>query len=93
MVHWELCSVNGFEPAKQWYKHKGNKVIKNQDTKTLLDLNIRIAIEARCPDNLLIDMRNSETLIIDVVIFRDFRVRNKKAKKILKYQNLALEIT
>ena len=51
-----------------------------------------LVVEARCPDIVLIDKRNEETFIIDVAILKDFRVRDKEAKRILKYQNLAMEI-
>ena len=69
--------------------------MENQDTKVLGEFNIRTnrVIEARNPDIVLIDKENQETLIIDVAILRDCHVRDKKAEKISKYQDLALEIS
>ena len=26
MVHWELCSKYGFEPANHWYEHRAERV-------------------------------------------------------------------
>ena len=68
--------------------------MEKQDTKIFWDFNFRAdhVIEARHPDIVLINKKNQETLIIDVAIPRDFRVRVKKAEKVSKYQDLALEI-
>ena len=65
--------------------------MENQNTEILSDCNIRTdcVIEARCPDIVLIDMKNQETFIIEVVIPGGFRVRDKEAEKISKYQDLA----
>ena len=62
--------------------------------KILWYFNIRTdrVIEARPPDIVLIDKNNQETFIINVTIPEDFRVRDKKAEKISKYQDLVLEI-
>ena len=49
-------------------------------------------MEARCSDIVLIFKKNRETIIINVVIPGEFRVRNKEAEKISKYQDFALEI-
>ena len=62
--------------------------------KLLWYFNIRTdcVTEARPPDIVIIDKNNQETLIINVAIPEDFCVRDKKAEKILEYQDLALEI-
>ena len=58
------------------------------------DFNIRTdrVIEARRPDIVLIDKKNKETMIIDVAVPGDFRVKEKEIEKITKYQDLVVEI-
>ena len=51
-----------------------------------------IIIKARRSDIVLIDKKNQEIFIIHVAISGYFRVRDKEAEKISKYQYLALEI-
>ena len=62
-------------------------------TESIWDFNIRTDyfIWTRCPDIVRIDEKNQETFIIDGVIPGDFRVRDKEAKKISKYQDLPLK--
>ena len=69
----------GFEPAKHWHEPGAEGVIKNQDTKIWWNFNIRTkcVIKARCPDIVLIDMKNQETSIIDVSIPRDNEAEKK----------------
>ena len=95
MVHWKLCSKYGFEPAKHWYEHRAEGVMKNQDTKILWDFNIKTyrVIEARNPDIALFGKKNQETFVVDVAIPEDLCVKDKKAENILKYQGLSLEIS
>ena len=50
-------------------------------------------MEAKRPDIVLIDKKNQEIFTIsDAAIPEDFRVRDKDAEKISKYQDLTLEI-
>ena len=78
-----VYSKYGFEPAKHWYEHRAEEVMKNQDVEILWDFNIRTnrVIEARRPDIVLIDRNNQETLINDVVIPVDFHVRTRRLKR------------
>ena len=66
----------------------------NQDTKILWDFNIRSdrVMEAKRPDIVLIDKNQEIFTISDAAIPEDFRVRDKDAEKISKYQDLTLEI-
>ena len=41
---------------------------------------------------MVVDKRNSETIIIDIAVPGDFRVIEKESEKIEKYQDLALEL-
>ena len=69
MVHWEIRSKYGFEPAKHWYEYREEGV-----TEILKDSNIRAdrVIEARDSNIVLINKKNQDTFIIDVAIPIDF---------------------
>ena len=58
---------------------RAEKVLQSQDIKILWDSNIKIdrVIETKHPDIMFIDKKNQETLIIDVAIPGDLRVRDK----------------
>ena len=94
MVHWELCKQYDLPHSQNWYEHRAEAVMENDDVKLLWDFNIRTdrVIEARRPDIVLIDKKNKETLIIDVAVPGDFRVKEKEIEKITKYQDLVVEI-
>ena len=59
--------------------------MENQDKQLLWNFNIGTVcvMEARRSDIVLIFKKNRETIIINVVIPGEFRVRNKEAKKIM----------
>lgn len=94
MVHWELCKQHGLHHSQKWYEHRADAVMENDNVKILWDFNVRTdrVIEARRPDIVLIDKLNKETLIIDVAVPGDFRVKDKELEKVTKYQDLVIEI-
>lgn len=94
LIHWELCKKYGFNHSKKWYDHRAEAVLEHHDIKILWDFNIRTdkVIEARRPDIVVVDKRKNETVIIDVAVPGDFRVKESEMNKITKYQDLAMEI-
>ena len=94
IIHWELCSLHGFQRSKNWFDHRAKTVMENDNVKILWDFNIHTdrIIEARRPDIVVVDKLNSETVIIDIAVPGDFRVKEKESEKIEKYQDLVLEI-
>ena len=95
IIHWELCGIHGFQKSKNWFDHQAEPVLESDDVKILWDFNIHTdrVIEARRPDIVVVDKVNSETMIIDIAVPGDFRVKMKESEKIEKYQDLALELT
>ena len=95
IIHWELCATHGFQRSKNWFDHRAESVLENDEVKILWDFNIHTdrIIEARRPDIVVVDKLNSETMIIDIAVPGDFRVKEKESEKIEKYQDLALEVT
>jgi hypothetical protein len=94
IIHWELCALHGFERSGKWYDHRAKAVLESEDVKILWDFNIWCdrLIEARRPDIVLINKRNKETMIIDIAVPGDFRVKEKETEKIHKYQDLVIEV-
>ena len=95
MIYWERCSKYGFEPSKQWYEHRAEGVIENQDIKILWDINISTdrVIEARCPDIVLIDKKNQETLslmwlYLGIFVSGTSRLKRYQNTKILHWKYL-----
>ena len=95
IIHWELCEIHGFRRCKNWFEHRAEPVLENNDVKILWDFNIHTdrVIEARRPDIVVVDKVNSQTMIIDIAVPGDFRVKTKESEKVEKYQDLALELT
>ena len=95
IIHWELCEIHGFRRCKNWFEHRAEKVLENNEVKILWDFNIHTdrVIEARRPDIVVVDKVSSQTMIIDIAVPGDFRVKTKESEKIEKYQDLALELT
>jgi len=93
-VHWELCGTYGFNRSGQWYHHRAEGVLENDKAKLLWDVNIQTkrVISARRPDLVLVDKEKRETLLIDVAIPGDLRVKEKEMEKIEKYQDLRIEL-
>ena len=63
-------------------------MLENNDIKILWDFSIRTdrIIEAREPDIVVVDKRNSETVIIDIAVPGDFRVKDKEVEKIERFR-------
>ena len=94
IVHWELCKIFGFRRDNNWYDHHADSVLENDAAKILWDFNIRTdrVIEARRPDIVVVDKKSLETVLIDIAVPGDFRVKDKETEKIEKYQDLVIEI-
>ena len=93
-LHWELCGAYGFERSAQWYHHRAEGVLENEKAKLLWDVNIQTkrVISARRPDLVLMDKEKKETMLIDIAIPGDIRVKDKEMEKIEKYQDLRIEL-
>ena len=94
LIHWSLCKQYGFSRADNWWAHEAEKVLENDDYKVLWDFAIRTdkVIEAHRPDIVIVNKRSKEGLLIDVAIPGDARVAAKEIEKIVKYQDLAIEV-
>ena len=92
-IHCELCKTYNF-PYKKWYQHRAEGVLENEKAKILWDINIqtRYVIEHRRPDIILIDKESNNTLLIDIAVPGDLRVKKSECEKREKYEELRIEI-
>lgn len=93
-LHWSLCKQFGFERAQNWYEHRAEKVLENEDYKLLWDFDIKCdrMITERRPDLVVVKKRSREAFLIDVAVPGDSRVTSKEVEKMTKYQDLAVEV-
>ena len=93
-IHWQLCGKCGLERASSWYEQKPEGVVESENFNILWDFTVQCdrKIEARRPDIVFIDKKEREVVIIDVVIRRDDRVKDKKLEKLDKNELLKNEI-
>lgn len=89
IVHQESRALHWFEHQNTRQKECLRIVTQRPCHGNLID---RI-IEAIKPDIVVVDRGHSETVIIDVAIPRDDGVKDSEIGKIIKYQDLALEIS
>ena len=87
--HHNLHSIN-----IPWYTYKPQPVLENNEVKLLWDYSIQTdhKIDHNKPDILILDKMNKSLKIIDVAIPTDKNIANKRAEKIQKYTNLAVEL-
>lgn len=93
-VHWILSKENNLEHTEQWWKHKPQPSAENEQIKLLYDFNIFTdkEIQARRPDVVVHDKQNRRVTIIDVACPIDTNITKKETEKIMKYQDLKIEI-
>ena len=93
-VHWELCGKFRGERASNWYEHRPEGVIENDEVKILWDFMIQCdrMVEYRKPDIVVVEKKERRCLVIDVAVPGDIRIEEKENEKVEKYQELKQEI-
>ena len=79
----------------QTNEHQPQGVLENSCHKLLWDFNIQCdhEIEHRRPDLIIVDKEKKTACIIDIAVPGDNRVGTKELEKILKYQDLKMELS
>ena len=79
-VHWDLCKKNGLEHTEKWFEHLPERAVENEEGRVLWDINVQCdnLIEARRPDIILIDKKESKGIIINIAVPADVRVGEKR---------------
>ena len=84
-MHWKLPRKCNFEARDKWYDHEPESVLENEDYKILWDLSIQTdhVIEARRPDLVVVDKKETSSKMIDFAVPGDSRIEEKdKDRKI-----------
>ena len=94
LLHWSLCKQYGFPRDQNWWTHRAEKVLENDSFKLLWDVPIRTdkIIREHRPDIVIVDKVKRETMLVDVAIPGDARVRTKELEKMVKYRDLSIEV-
>lgn len=94
LIHKSICDEYGIPTVTQYWKHDPQPVTENNTVKILWDFDVQTArhITARRPDLVVIKKNENETLIIDIAVPEDRNICDKEKEKIMKYQDLRLEI-
>ena len=92
IVHWKLSRKCNFEAGDRWYEHEPESVLENEAYKILWDFSMQTdhVIEARRPDLVVVDKKESSFKIIDFAVPGD-RIEEKEKYEIEKYQDLEKE--
>ena len=79
-VHWDVSKVCGFKVKERWYEYEPEAVMVNDEYRILWDFSVETDhnIEARRPDMIVGDRKNSFCKIIDFAIPYGSRVDNIK---------------
>ena len=85
---WQLCGKCGLERTSNWYEQKPEGVVESENFKILWDFTVQCdrKIEARRPDIVSIDKKETEVVIIDAGIPGDDRVKDKELEKLETFQ-------
>ena len=94
IVHWRMCQKYGIDVHRQWYRHELLSVVKNERVKILWDVNIYTdkLIHARRPDIVVVDKSARKVTLIDMTIPADKNILEKEKEKVVKYQDLRIEL-
>ena len=68
MLHWNLCQKYGIPSANNWWEHKADKVLQNDQVKILWDFKIQTDkhLSHNIPDITVVE--KAQTFLIDVAI-------------------------
>uniref|UniRef100_H3A542 Reverse transcriptase zinc-binding domain-containing protein n=1 Tax=Latimeria chalumnae TaxID=7897 RepID=H3A542_LATCH len=91
-IHWALCKKANIEVTNQWWKHQPKAVEEITGVKILWDFGIRTEREIQAHRPVFVDKTNRKAKIIDIACTIDYNIREKKQEKIMKYQDLKMEI-
>jgi hypothetical protein len=94
ILHWRLCKKFSIPVERDWYRHTIQPVVENSSVKILWDFAIQTdkVIQARRPDIVVIDKVKCTVQIIDIAVPADRNVKAKEDEKVMKYQDLRIEI-
>jgi len=93
-LHRGICSHYGFQTCEKPWMYAPQPVIESKDIKILWDFEVKTdhVISARRPDIIVLDYQKKCGLLINVSIPANINIIEKEKEKILKYQDLRIEL-
>jgi hypothetical protein len=96
-LHFNICKETGIQSDKKhWYKHVPKSVKTNQGGKVTILWNKQVQTDRTIPNNkpdiIICDNEKRICMLRDVAISGDRNVIKIEAEKILKYEDLTIEI-
>ena len=72
--------MNELEHSGKWYEHAPEGAVENEEMKVLWGIDIQCdnLIEARQPDQIVIDKKEQKEIIIDISVPADARAEEKE---------------
>ena len=89
-----ICTHYGLQTCKKPWLYVPQPVVESRDVKILWDFEVRTdhVISAQRPDIIVLDYKKKCGILIDVAIPADINIIEKEKEKILKYQDLRIEL-
>ena len=93
-IYWKICQHYKAPYAKNWYKHKPQKVAETESTAILWDFSIHTdrTIQANKPDMTMKYHKEKTCKLIDFTFPMDKNISAKEVEKISKCKHLQIEV-
>ena len=96
-LHWHICKAYNCPVPGKWYEHTPQEVTNAIGKKTTILYDSQVhtdrTIKANKPDIVIRDNTAKKCWMIDVSVPADHNVVSKEAEKMLKYKDLAIEVS
>ena len=93
-IHWKRCQYYNAPYAKNWYKHKPQKVVQTESATILWDFSIHTdrTVLANKPDITIKNTKEKTCTLIDFAFPLDLNICAKEFEKLSKYKDLHIKI-
>ena len=91
LIHKNVCEYYGIPTCEKPWLYHPQPIVQNNSVKDL-DIRIDCVISAHRPDIVVHNCIERSVLVLDVSIPADFNIVEKEHEKVLKYQDLCLEL-
>ena len=93
-IHWKICQHYNAPYAKNWYKHKPQKVVETESATILWNFSIHTdrTIQGNKPDITIKHHKEKSCKLIDFTFPMDINISAKEYEKLSKYKDLQIEV-
>ena len=85
LIHWNICRRYQIPVTQNWWEHKAEKIVENEQVKILWDFRIQSDkhLAYNTPDLTIVEKK--QVWIVDVAIPGDTRIEEKESQSIRTY--------